>query len=563
MNLNLLKGKSKRTKLFTLITVLLIVFCIGVNFLLSYFGLKNSIYFDMTPEGFYTLSKTMKKECDSFFEKLEQKNSDKKIKVIFCTDPDYLEASRYARMPYFMALKMQSRYPDLFEVETVNAALNPTAVSQYKTTSLSKITASDIIVSYGDRYRVSSMNAFWAQGNSEDYYYNGEYRIVSLIQSVTAINMPVAYFITDHGESYYDTDNPESDMSLSTAVLFDLLTDAGLAVKHFKLSEAEAIPDDCALLIINNPRTDFTYDESKLNQFSYISDTEKIDRYLVKKQGAVAVALDYQISAQLPVLNTFLNEWGLKFSDSVLVDKESSLDGGAEGGTDLIANYSQDKDSYAYQIYGEFSDLSSAPITVIPNSGSIETSYKETVGDYEPGTVNVTRRYVSLLSTSDSATRHHKDAVTGEVFLDGEEGKYDIAALAIRNEVDIKDNVSVNSYIFCVNSPEFFSNSILGEASYANYEIVSAVIDNISRVDDFATSELGGSSQNSSSIGGKRSITMTMKEYDHTLYYNNAVFKENNGLSVASKVIITVLVSAIPLSMAIVGAVVIIKRKYL
>ena len=305
MKANLVKGKSKRTKLFTVITIASIVVILVLNLLLSYVGQQKTVFFDMTPEGLYTLSDAMVEECDGMFDKITSDGTDKKVKITFCTDPDYLIGSEKSRLVYFMTLKMQNKYPEAVEVETVNVRMNPTAVAKYKTTSLSEITSTNIIISYGDRYRVSTIDSFWASGNNNGTYYNGEYRVATLIRSVTAISQPKAYFVTDHGETYYDPDDPESEMSKSMAAFADLLRDRGLEIKTLRLSdpEVERIPDDCALLIINNPKTDFTYDEDRLDEFFYVSDTEKIDRYLVMKQGAVMVAKDYR--TKLPVLKTF------------------------------------------------------------------------------------------------------------------------------------------------------------------------------------------------------------------------------------------------------------------
>ena len=141
MKSRLFKGKSTRTKIFTAITLLTILVFIALNLLLYYFGIHKTIFLDMTPEGLYTLSDLMLDECDDIFTKLRQKQNDKKVKVTFCTDSDYLIGSTTARLTYFMALKLQNEYPDIFEVETVNVGLNPTAVAEYKTTSLSKIKA--------------------------------------------------------------------------------------------------------------------------------------------------------------------------------------------------------------------------------------------------------------------------------------------------------------------------------------------------------------------------------------------------------------------------------------
>ena len=574
MKERLFKGKSKRTKIFSLITVALLLTVIGLNLVLTYFGVQKTIFFDMTPEGLYSLSDAMKEECDEMIERLDAEGAEKKITVTFCTDPDYLISSEASRLTYFMALKLKNRYPDYIDVKTENVFLNPTSVSQYKTTSLSKIESDDVIVSYGDRYRIASHDYFWVNGKSEHDYYNGEYRIATMMRSVTAIAHPVAYFLTDHGESYYDPENPGSDMSKSLSEFASLLKNRGLEIKLLDLSSVERVPDDCALLIINNPRIDFTYDADRLDEFAYVSDTEKLDRYLVSKQGAIAVAKDYEIT--LPVFENFLHEWGFDFSTSILVDEEASLTDPVSGeklGTSLIASYDSSKESYGYALYGEYADLSSAPLTVFENSGSVKCSFTETTYTSEVGTQNVIKQYAPFLTTSGTAQHYVKDKTTGEItgYVDGEAGQFDLAALCVRGVHNSVSNVTSYSYLFCVNSKEFFTSSLIGESSFANYDIVSAVIENISRIDDHASMDLGALSFNSASGGGKYIIPTTMSEDDVTIYSNKTneedgrrlIVKNNHGISTSNKVFYTCVVSVVPVGILVTGIVVAVKRRYL
>ena len=578
MKTGLFKGKSRRTKTFAAITSLLIVLFIGLNFLLTYFGLQKTIFLDMTPEGLYTLSDVMVEECDKMFAEISEKGDKQKVEVVFCTDPDYLVSSETSRLNYFMALKLEEKYPDNFNVKTVNVKNNPTAVAKYKTTSLSDIGAGNIIVSYGDRYRISTNDKFWVEGSNKEQFYNGEYRLATLIKSVTAIGQPSAYFVVGHGETYYDPDHPETEMSLSMAAFADLIKNRGLTIKLLDLSAVDRVPDDCALLIINNPTKDFTYDETQLNSFNYVSETEKLDRYLVMKQGAIMVARDYDERRREPltVFDNFLHEWGFDFSDSVVVDNDSSLDVEDENkkGTNIIALYDTDSESYGYALYGEYADLSSAPLTVIPDAGSVDCSFGESTAQNEPGTGYASRVYTPFLTSSHTAQKFMKDEngiITKE--FDGLPGTQDLAALCVRREVDPIANESIHSYIFCVNTPNFFSNELIGEASYANFDIVSAVIDNISRIDEHASMDLGGLSHNSKSSGGKQVIPMAMSKEDVTLYSNKyknddsdkgrLVLKENHGISTTEIVIYSVIAGIIPLATLVVGAAVCVKRRYL
>ncbi len=575
MKKGLFKAKSRRTKIFTAITLLSVVSIFALNMLLYYFGIQNTLFLDMTPEGLYSLSDAMVEECDEMFDdiKASGEGSGKKVKVLFCTDEDYLIASEKTRLTYFMALKLQKRYSDTFEVDAENVIINPTAFAKYKTTSLSKINSNHVIVSYGDRYRIVSADYFWATGSSEAQYYNGEYRIASLIKSVTSISKPVAYFLAEKGATYYDPNNKDSEMSRETEVFAALLAERGLEIKPLYLSTVDRVPEDCALLIINNPREDFTYDEDRLDEFSYVTDIEKLDRYLVMKQGAIAVAKDYEIS--LPIFESFLYEWGFDFSDSIVVDRESSLEDSENTGTNLIAKYDTDEESYGYALYGEYATLSSAPLMVFSNSGSVGCSFKESLSAQESGAGFASRNYAPFLTTSDSAQRYMKNKDTGEItsYIDGPMGKYDLAAVTVRREIDSISAVYSYSYLFCANSADFFSSSLLGEVSFANYDIISAVVENISRVDEHASMDLGALSFNSASSAGKFIIPTTMSEEDQIIYSNKYVdndvkkpriiIKETNGISKAAIGVYTVVIMIVPTAVGILGAVILIKRRFL
>ena len=96
------------------------------------------------------------------------------------------------------------------------------------------------------------------------------------------------------------------------------------------------------------------------------------------------------------------------------------------------------------------------------------------------------------------------------------------------------------------------------------------MVEKISRIDDYALN-LGGSSVNSSSIGGKLIIPMNMTELGETITSNkldedgihNEIIKENNGISQTEKVVYTCFIFAVPVAVAVVGIVVAIKRRYL
>ena len=495
MKINLFTNRKQRGKLFAIITLVGIVALFLLNVLMKHVGLFGSVYLDMTAEGLYTVSEAMKEEC-SFIDELD--DGEKQLKVIFCSDPDTLIGSLMTRVPYLSLLKLDSYFENL-SVETVNVTYNPTAVADYKTTSLSTVSPTDIIISYGDKYRIVDLSTLWFKASGEYYSYNGEYRLASLFVSVTAVEKPMAYFVTNHGEAYYDAEKPESEMSLDTAYLYDLIVERGMDVGLINLAKEE-IPDDCVLLVINNPRTDFTVPDGKLGEYSYLSETEKLDRYLVEKSGAIMVARDY--ANPLGNLDDFLYEWGFDFGSSLVSDEENSLQNEDGMYTDIIAVYDTDENSYGAAIYGDFTALSSAPLTVIPNTGYVKCSFGDGWSVPEAGTYSTSRNYAPLFYSSNDASAHELSAGGGYTDLDIR-GQMHLAAVSTRLELDSFTRENKYSYVFCVNSPDFFSSETLGEPSYANYDIMSSLVSNMVRTDDFASIDLGGLSQNSKNMFGK------------------------------------------------------------
>ena len=578
MKNSIFKGKSARTRLFAAISVLAVLLIFGLNLLLTAVGLKSTAYLDLTPEGLYSLTDRMLEECD-FINELPE---DKEIRITFCADPDTLTSSTVMRATYFMALNLQKEY-DNVTVETVNAALNPTALARYKTTSLSTISASDVIISFGDRYRIASANSFWGLDSSGALWsYNGEYRLASILLSLTSRTQPVAYFITGHGESYYDVDDPESEMSVKNAYFADLLSERGLYIKTLDLSAdgVTKIPDDAALLIINNPTRDFTFDDTQIDSLKYVSELEMIDNYLVKGNGSLMVSLNYDLRDYegyedavangtldsfnpLKSLKIFLAEWGFSFSDTQVKDKGNSYD---SEGENIIGVYSTDTDSYGNAIYGNYASSASAPKMVVTNTGYVECSFGLSTSIQEQGSSETKRQYDSFISTSASAIGYaYNESKDDYSYTATDPGTKALAAVVARQRLDPVETVYTYSYVFCANSKDFFSNDLLGNPAYANYDVISAVVENMVRTDVYASSDLGGSSMNSKSFGGKQLVSSTIYDYENKVYSPDAteVVKINKGITPLAITVFSIFIYAVPTVIAIVGISVGIKRKFL
>ena len=95
--------------------------------------------------------------------------------------------------------------------------------------------------------------------------------------------------------------------------------------------------------------------------------------------------------------------------------------------------------------------------------------------------------------------------------------------------------------------------------------MVSALVQNIARIDEYASLELGGTSLNSPNVGGKPLASTTISDtvsykYD---YLRGDYVVDKYGLTSGTAVGVTVVLMLIPVAVAIGGLAVCIRRRFL
>ena len=187
--------------------------------------------------------------------------------------------------------------------------------------------------------------------------------------------------------------------------------------------------------------------------------------------------------------------------------------------------------------------------------------------------MHTVKRYASFLKSPTAVSAYHLNTASGsyadsgivdlkgERILDESAG-LDLAALTVREAFDSDKNEYMHSYLFCSASPDIFSNESLMDTSYANYDVLSALINNISRTDLYASTELGGTHLNSDAYGGKRLVAEYLSADD----YEDYAFTEprmNRGITTTEKVIYTVVVALVPFAFLVAGVYVLVRRRFL
>ena len=241
---------------------------------------------------------------------------------------------------------------------------------------------------------------------------------------------------------------------------------------------------------------------------------------------------------------------GMSIGVAYVADEENSY-------TTILGSYDTNPDSYGYAIYGDLAAISSAPSTVFSNTGYLTCSFGDQMGTGEPGSHSISKDYAPFLYTSADAMSHEKGE-SGYTLLENA-GVMDLCAVTTRLELDNYTGEYKYSYLFCANSADFFGNDALGNASFSNYEVMSALTENMIRSDEYASIELGSTSANSTNQGGKLLLDTTIHQTD---YYENNVFV-SKGLSRSTVIFFTVLVMLVPAVIGAVGIAVRLRRRFL
>lgn len=482
------------------LTALIIAAVIVVNVIFTALAGKFLWYADLTPELFFTLSDNcvdLIKNGDSNFENStspiamvdkmraekraeaeakgeEFRDEDLMIKLIFCDDPDAWEENSTQRFILETAKQLQAEFPDYIEIVHHNVVWNPTSVSHFGET----ISETSVIIEFGTEFRVRNLKTFYVFGEDGEtpWAYNGEKVFASAILAVTRAESPIACLTTNHGEAFEDTE------------FVTTLETAGFKVQTLNLAQEE-IPADCRLIVVFNPKNDFTVKDGK---HSDIDEIDKLDDYL-DKNNSLMVFMSPDLTEPLYEFESYLEEWGISY------DRTTTPDGGKTAyHPHIVRDPSQSLTVDGYTVRGEYytaggggafltEDMrkasTSAPMMVFPQAMPISysdlyaPSYYE--GDSEEDSpytygyygVDGTYRYIyDVFVSSENAVAM---ANGGEREKATAQNPLKLMTVTMESHNIVEDNnigsyMTESSYVIACGSTEFASAELLQSTSYGN-----------------------------------------------------------------------------------------------
>lgn len=462
--------KFKYGSLSIVMTCVIIAAVMLLNGVFKLLADKYLWYTDLTRDEIYTLS-------DVAVQAIE--NVDRDVHILFCDDPDNLEADYYSKMVYKTALGLAEKN-DYVHVDTVNIWREPSAVNKFKNNSKDAIYASDIIIHSGTEfrvYRIKSMFTFNDATSTTPWAYNGEKKIVSGILAVTQAESPIACITVNHGEPFM-TEGALAE----TQYIVQLLEDGGYEVQLLDLAHQD-IPEDCRLIMIYDPQDDFLVKDGVSN----ISEIEKLDRFL-DGTNALMVFMN-PTTPVLPNLEEYLEEWGIKFDrhtdnlgitqGTTIRDYQNSL---TEDGMTIVGSYAT---------YGLGASLHSdmrttyPPKVIFKNAMGIsysdtyseawyedeeDTNYKFSYGAYYKDGVSRAMYDVFLAPTT-------ANAVVDTSVVDKASETDPFRIMTLSRESRMVDNQNEDySYVLACGSTDFLSSTLLLSNTYGNTDLMLSAL---------------------------------------------------------------------------------------
>lgn len=396
----------------TVIMVVIIAIVIAANVMFSKLptAARN---IDVSSNDLYSIGDTTHSVLDGLKNDVEivvikdKESTDKRISTLLAKYADY---SDHIKVTY----KDPVLYPSV--LTTYDTEENNIVIKCDATDKTTKVAFSDIIVTSTSYY-----------GSTYETSFDGEGQLTKAIDYVSNENNKLIYTISGHGES-----NLGKNIS-------KLISKSNFNVKSVNLLVDNGIPDDCDMLICNQPTKDLADDELKLL------------REYMENGGKMTVVLA-DTTTETPNFDALMADYGISKVNGYIADTERYY---GQNVYQIFPNYSSG------DITGKF-----GPEEYTLLFGSLGLKVEKTDG------VTVDE----FLTTSDKGA-----AVVGE--NDYTEGKYTLAAAATKDEsrFTVFGSASIiddkfTSYYTNLMDLQVFMNSIT-----ANFDDVSNIsIDSIS-----------------------------------------------------------------------------------
>jgi hypothetical protein len=428
--------KLKYGSLSIIIMVIVVAVVVLVNVIVTVAANSIDMNTDLTHGDFYEISP----ETIDYISKLTQ---DVSITIM----SDELSLTSQENIYYKQVVEILKKYPmysDHITTEFVNLTLTPNYINKYDDIYAGEIITGDIVVQSGNRIKVSTFNSlFTTEMNYQTFQQaiagsNAEQVITSAIMYVTDLDPKHAYI----------ADVPMAESSTATNIQ-SLLSGNGYDVDLW--SPADAIPDDCDLLIVDAPLTDF--DEATIKKiYDFMENGGNYGRNMIY--------LANTNQKDMTNINNYISEWGLSIESGSVI--------GETDNENILSSLS----SFYIKTQITPNDYSAN----VANMDLPVALYYSAPIDFLFSNMSNVRTY-DLLSTAPTSVK-----ITTEMMMSGEQisvadlTKSSYSVMALADKYAFVENEQVKSNLLVVGGSDMFDSSITQASYYNNADYFLSVV---------------------------------------------------------------------------------------
>ena len=488
------------------LSALVVGLAIVANIIIFVLGSYFSLYIHLDEVEDLTLSGY----TDSLFADPIKKGE--RVKIIFCQSEEEVKANDKGSRVLETVKNFKERYGDFIELEFVNIVTKMNNKNEYVDLTVyqtvseggkkSPILESTVIFEsdYGHRVLTDSASK---TGYANFYTVDTVGNVIAYNGEETVAAMITSSLSTEKKTAYFTTYHGE----ISDSAFQNMLAFAGYGIGVIDLLKNE-IPEDAELVVISNPKKDFKQADVN-SKVKVRTEIERLRTFVEDGGGKIYVSLD-PYTPKLPVFESFLADYGIKLSETenkkapagylrnIIRDSDSSVT------TDFLTIAVECADNEIGNKVSEKMDKYTDSSVIVKECAALQLS-----GKAQP-----------LLVASPTAALY-----AGSDVVDSE-GGYCVAAVT---ECRGKNPGT----IFLTPTVYLTASDALVTEGYANRPFVYSMIENV--------------------FDGKN-LPYGCK----TVYYTTTTLE---NLSMKDARLYTALIMAIPAVIAVVGAVIVIRRK--
>ena len=318
------------------VIIIAILVIVGINILADVLVNRfPNLEADLTASGAYTLNAT----TEEYLTYMEEEIT---VSVLMSEEAFVSQSDDYGTSSYYYQanklLKEMSVYENFnLEYKDISAASASKLAAQYPDIDWTS-TDNLILVEYGDKYKMLTVEDVFTADESYLYYYgmyviasqNIEQALISTIQKLTAEDTLKIGFSVGNGEFL----NEQSQMYSTYAYLTELFDDNAYEVVNINLL-TEELTEDFDAIIMLAPSVDITDAQS-----------EKINKWLTNEgnYGKTFMYVPFDYIESTENIDLLLEQWGMKIQNAYIYenDLKMALSGSSTPQLTSIVNYAND-----------------------------------------------------------------------------------------------------------------------------------------------------------------------------------------------------------------------------